>query len=136
MEKILEIKEIEGFKKNQSDSDWCSYDGFEIKTDKQSIKIGVSNEQSCCEDWGYFSSDDDLDQFIGSEIIEITIADTALNVEKLKENCEFLDAGDCMFINVSTTEGLLQFTAYNAHNGYYGHDAVLISDQLNHECDI
>ena len=64
-----------------------------------------------------------------------TTTDTALNVEKYNEECEFLDAGDCMFVNVNTTEGLIQFTAYNCHNGYYGHDAVLISKQLNEsEC--
>lgn len=32
-----------------------------------------------------------------------------------------------MFINVETTRGLLQFAAYNEHNGYYGHDVLLVS---------
>lgn len=40
---------------------------------------------------------------------------------------EDLDAGSAMFINVETTKGLLQFVAYNEHNGYYGHDVLLVS---------
>lgn len=32
-----------------------------------------------------------------------------------------------MFINVETTNGLLQFVAYNEHNGYYGHEVKLVS---------
>ena len=33
-------------------------------------------------------------------------------------------------------DGYLQFVAYNSHNGYYGHEAVLISKQLNYEEDL
>ena len=40
---------------------------------------------------------------------------------------EDLDAGSAMFINVETTKGLLQFAAYNEHNGYYGHGVKLVS---------
>jgi hypothetical protein len=40
---------------------------------------------------------------------------------------EDLDAGSAMFINVETTKGLLQFVAYNEHNGYYGHEVKLVS---------
>ena len=40
---------------------------------------------------------------------------------------EDLDAGSAMFINVETTNGLLQFVAYNEHNGYYGHEVKLVS---------
>ena len=41
--------------------------------------------------------------------------------------CNLLDAGSAMFINVETTNGLLQFVAYNEHNGYYGHEVKLVS---------
>lgn len=42
-------------------------------------------------------------------------------VSNMKED---LDAGSAMFINVETTRGLLQFAAYNEHNG---HDVLLVS---------
>ena len=31
-----------------------------------------------------------------------------------------------MFINVETTNGLLQFAAYNEHNAYYAHEVKLV----------
>ena len=41
--------------------------------------------------------------------------------------------GGVMFVNITTSKGVLQFVAYNEHNGYYGHSACVISKQLNHE---
>ncbi len=58
--------------------------------------------------------------------------DNALNNTKIEE-LESLESGGAMFVHLETSEGLLQFVAYNSHNGYYGHDAVLVSKQLNHE---
>lgn len=57
---------------------------------------------------------------------KLLILITALGtiVSNMKED---LDAGSAMFINVETTNGLLQFVAYNEHNGYYGHEVKLVS---------
>lgn len=105
-------------------------DGFIITTSEQSIKLGIENGQSCCEDWGYFMSEDDTNDFIGAELIDVKITDTLL-----KPNDEFDVNGmyerDVMFVNIETDRGLLQFVAYNEHNGYYGHEACIISKQLN-----
>lgn len=123
MEKILEIKE-QSFNLGK----YSDYDGYIIITDKQEIKFGISNSQSCCERWGYFSSEDDFKEFIGADLIDMETVDTVLNIGKLKD--EEVDVDDCMFINVKTSNGLLQFAVYNSHNGYYGHDIKLISNQL------
>jgi len=37
-----------------------------------------------------------------------------------------------MFVDLKTDRGKLQFVAYNEHNGYYGHEAEVICNQLNH----
>ena len=37
-----------------------------------------------------------------------------------------------MFVDIVTDRGVLQFVAYNIHNGYYGHEAKVISTQLEH----
>ncbi|MEO6282167.1 MAG: hypothetical protein ABIN80_22950 [Dyadobacter sp.] len=107
------------------------YEGFVIVTTEQQIKIGIQDGQYYCEKWGYLITNDNTMEFIGSELISIAVVDQALN-KKYIEEIESLDAGGAMFVNLETTAGLLQFVAYNAHNGYYGHDAVLISKQLNH----
>lgn len=129
MEKILRIEETT-FKNTKSY--WQSFDGFQIITDLQTIQIGISNIQCCCESFGCIITNDETKEFIGAELKSLAIVDTALNNKKIEE-LEYLDRGGVMFVNLETSEGLLQFVAYNAHNGYYGHEAVLVSKQLNHE---
>lgn len=129
MEKILKIEEK---KFKTKDSDWSSYDGFEITTNLQVIRIGISDYQSCCENYGCIITNDDCSDFINAELKSIEIVDEILD-HKIIEPIDDLYEGGAMFVNLETSEGLLQFVAYNAHNGYYGHDAVLLSKQLNHE---
>ncbi len=125
MEKIIAIDETSFSTKERS---WGGYEGYQIATDKQIIKMGISGGQSCCENFGYFMSNDNLSDFIGESITSIKVVDTALNIKDLEE--EHLDVEECMFVNFETTNGTLQFVAYNSHNGYYGHDAVIISEQI------
>lgn len=129
MEKILRIEETT-FQKVKDD--WQHFDGYQIITDQQTIKIGISNSQCCCESFGCLITNDETKDFIGAELKSLAIVDEALNKKEIEE-LEYLDCGGAMFVNFETSEGLLQFVAYNAHNGYYGHEAVLISKQLNHE---
>ena len=127
MEKILRIDDID-FK--TAENDWNSYEGFQIITDQQTIKIGISSGQCCCENFGCIVTNDDTSDFIGADLISVALVDTALNNKKI-EDLEYLDEVGAMFVNIETSKGLLQFVAYNSHNGYYGHEAVLISKQLN-----
>jgi len=122
METIIKIEETT-FKKTKDD--WSSFDGFVINTDKQVIKLGIENRQSCCENWGYFMTEDDLKEFEGAKLISITLTDTALKTKELEE--EYVEVDECMFVNLNTDKGLLQFVAY------YGHEAVVVSEILNHE---
>ena len=116
---------------NFARSSWDTYEGVEIITDKQAIRLGISSGQSCCENAGYFVSDD-VTPFIGAELIGLKITDTALKTYSPDEvpACDY--GGDVMFVDIETNRGVLQFVAYNDHNGYYGHEAIVVSDQLNH----
>jgi hypothetical protein len=127
MEKILRIEEAT-FKPEKSS--WAEYDGYQIITDNQTIQIGIENSQCCCESFGCIITNDETNEFIGAELIGISLTDTALNNKEIEE-LEYIECGDTMFVNLETNRGLLQFVAYNCHNGWYGHDAVLISKQLN-----
>lgn len=128
MEKILRIEETT-FK--QSPDDCIEYDGWQIITDQQTIKFGISNGQSCCESWGYLISNDTTDEFIGADLFSVSVVDEALNSKAMQDR--YTDEGGIMFVNLETSAGTLQFVAYNDHNGYYGHSAVLISNQLNEQ---
>lgn len=95
---------------------------YSITGEKEIKEKNFKNYQK----WGYLSSEDDFGSFIGSELKNVYVTDTKLEtiVPKMEED---LDAGSAMFINVETTKGLLQFAAYNEHNGYYGHGVKLVS---------
>jgi hypothetical protein len=76
------------------------------------------------------SSDDDLGQFIGSMLLSVDLTDDALkNIE-----VDFADIiehhhGGIQFVNFRTNTGMFQLVVYNAHNGYYGHDILIVKDQ-------
>jgi hypothetical protein len=123
IERILAIKDLEA----------TGYDGFVVATTQQEVTVGIDNGQSCCEDWGHFWTNDKPEEFIGAELLGISVVDEALNTRKLEEHCEYGVEGDgIMFVNFETSKGILQFTAYNSHNGYYGHEAFVKSQQLDH----
>jgi len=128
MEKILRIEKAV-FK--ESAKNWCDYEGYQIITDKQTIKLGIDNMRSCCENWGYFFSEDNLDEFIGAELLDIKLTDSQLKPAEFDTNNMY--EGGAMFVNIETSKGTLQFIAYNEHNGYYGHESCVISKQLTHE---
>lgn len=99
-------------------SDWReSYEGLIIETDKGSIKLVISDSQSCCEQWGalFFETPDDISQFVGAEILQIEDID-------IKRE-EFID--NETQLRITTDRGIIQYAIYNEHNGYYSHGTIL-----------
>lgn len=131
MEKILKIEETtfdQGKEWYQS-----GYDGLLVTTDKQVIKIGICNGQSCCENWGNFSTNDNIQDFVGAEILGLKLTDTSLNTKMIEDKFEYgFDEGDIQFVDIETNKGTLQYAVYNSHNGYYGHSIIIESEQLKH----
>lgn len=125
-EKILAIREvvIDG------------YEGYLIITDKQEIELGIQAGQDCCERFGYFMSEDNISEYIGANLIGIELTDTALNEAAMEaeqlHSPDWIYEGGIMFVDIKTDRGVLQFVAYNEHNGYYGHDARVKSTFLEH----
>lgn len=111
------------------------FKGYKITTNNQTIQFGISAEQFCCENHGYFSSEDNLNEFIGAELLDIQLTDTALNTKKLKKQ-GLSNQVQLMFVSFRTNKGVFQLTVYNDHNGYYGHDAVIISQQLTSKINL
>ena len=94
-----------------------SYEGLIIETDKGSIKLVISDSQSCCEQWGalFFETPDDVSQFVGAEILQIEDID-------IKRE-EFID--NETQLRITTDRGIIQYAIYNEHNGYYSHGTIL-----------
>jgi len=120
MEKINDIVEVSDV-----------FDGWRIITSEQLIEISISNESGCCERWGTICSEDDTEGFIGSELLAIKIVNAACEKMDVSEISEY--EGNSMFVDLETTNGLLQFCVYNCHDGYYGHTVKVVSKQLNYE---
>jgi hypothetical protein len=111
--------------------------GYKIITSNQEILLMIDNSASCCESWGWFWCNDNPRSFIGTEIKDIRLTNEALNQVYMSRNDldpseKYFDGGIC-YVNIETNRGILQFVAYNLHNGYYGHTAKIVSKQLNHE---
>lgn len=130
MEHIIDIRDYE------AKEGYRNVAGFEVVTDKQIIKLYIDNDSSCCERWGYFWCNDELRDFIGAELRSVSLTDTALNTAQMEVNNLNPDnryfEGNVMFVNLDTDRGVLQFVAYNEHNGYYGHEAKVQCTQLTH----
>lgn len=124
VEKIVMIETIE---------DDNGKSGFIVTTTEQDISLLIDSIQDCCESWGYFWCNDDVKEFVGAELYGVSITDTALNTKIVeREGADSRDEGDIMFVNLETNKGKLQFVAYNCHNGYYGHEAIVECKQLSH----
>jgi hypothetical protein len=105
-----------------------SYEGYLIQTDRQDIYILISADNQCCENFGYLSSDDDLDKFRGARLFDVVKTNTNLLTLPVEDG---LDEGDAIFVTLKTDKGDLQFAVYNGHNGYYGHGVIIYSEQLS-----
>lgn len=114
--------------------------GVIINTTKQTILIGIDNCHRCCENYGSFAvkneahidTNDDLREFVNANLLDIKVVDTSNSVialDYLKDEKVHLDSA--MFVNIYTSNGVLQFVMYNEHNGFYGHSITILSKQLS-----
>lgn len=101
--------------------------GYIVNTEKHRIQLLIENTQSCCENWGYMTSEDNPSDFVGAQFIDLKIVDDSHKVIDF-DDWEYLDEGKAVFINMETDKGVLQFVLYNSHNGYYGHDCRIVVD--------
>ena len=137
VEKIISIDCIDYWQHPHIEDRLIEADGYKITTNRQEIYILILGSQQCCETYGSFCSNDNPDDFIGAELVNICTTNTALETEVTSsEDLSSIKEEDAIFVNLETNKGVLQFTVYNEHNGYYGHDVLIQSNQLNWEDSI
>ena len=115
------------------------YSGYRLTlSDNNSIMFMIDSYQQCCESFGYLSTNDNIQDFIGSTIqkVEIVTGDNYTKSDLIisnyngKDTIE-VDVKECVFLIVTTDKGELTFAVYNAHNGYYSHDVkVFVGDKV------
>lgn len=122
-------------------------EGFEIKTNKQIIKILISPGQQCCESSGYMISEDNPEEFIGAEIKSVSVVEDVTYNKKIIAKldwylhrvvshedgsvCFDYESGGAEFVDIETNKGTFQIAVYNCHNGYYGHDILIKFNDVN-----
>ncbi len=104
-------------------------EGYKVVTDRHTYHVLIGSEQFCCETSGYLTSDDDIQQYIGAELREVRLTDTALNSARVEASDYYEDDGGIQFVYFVTDRGVLQLAVYNAHNGYYGHSVLIARDE-------
>lgn len=116
--------------------------GYEIHTDKQIITMLINNHSQCCEDWGVITTEDTLQDFVGARLLRIEFIDVNYDAHPLTEDRAIQDSingsfedFEAWFIDIHTSNGKLQFVLYNQHNGYYGHDVSIKSNQINRQAN-
>jgi len=80
--------------------------------DDTKIKL-FDDGQNCCE-VRYMRTDDDLEQFVGSELLDAEITDGP------EIDSDPYETHETQFLNIKTSIGIFTMTTHNEHNGYYG----------------
>jgi hypothetical protein len=130
-ETIVDIEEVVNFDSDRIPGLATNYrfiaDGFKIKTTIQDYYLLIENFQQCCEEWGYLHTEDNINDFVGAVVNEVTVMDTDDEIIDIESHVGSAESIDSVFITFHTEKGNLQFVAYNAHNGYYGHEVYIVT---------
>ncbi len=135
--KIVSITEV--FEQNSyplTANEGSSFNGFVVETENRIVMMAINDDQECCEDSGYFMTNENINDFIGHELLDVKITDIDLEEHPVVSEKLNTILGECivndtdrtsmiMFVTLTTSNGILQFVAYNNHNGYYGHLAYV-----------
>lgn len=115
--KIAKVEMVEGIK-NKWDGEHTEL----VFTMDDGYKMALWDDgQSCCES-RYMTTDDDLNRFIGAELLGAEIRD---GDEPPKEDYDNCDVHEVQFLIVHTSLGDITCVTHNEHNGYYGGFSVV-----------
>ena len=104
--------------------------GYQVTTNQHQYRVLIRDQPSCCEQWGYITSEDDLSGYVGSTLLAVKLTDTALRTAVMQELEETdFDCGGIQFVDFVTDKGVFQLAVYNSHNGYYGHRVRITKDE-------
>lgn len=107
------------------------YSGYLINLDNdRGCFVLIESGQFSYENSGYVISTDEPDDFIGAELLNVTLTSKALNTKQMMQELEDNEIveSEAVFVNFETSAGLFQIAVYNSHDGYYGHDVVIVYD--------
>lgn len=123
--KIKSIKEVYGVRI----AAYGECEGYEVETEENTFQVLIGSGQQCCEEYGYFESEDDLTYFVGTNLLEVNLTDIELNKKILEMANELSPFAGIQFVDFVTDKGTFQLAVYNSHNGYYGHSIYVTKNK-------
>jgi hypothetical protein len=129
IQKIVGIHEVSNIDPDTLVTDGKRFgmcDGYRVELSRLDYYVLIGNGQSCCENWGYMHSEDDIQSFVGATLLDVKLDGTPL--DRIVDKIPGQDEGGAMFVTFETDRGSFQLVAYNAHNGYYSHSAYVVRD--------
>ena len=111
------------------------FEGVCIQTNKRLIYFLIYNGQQCCEEWGYLSSPDNIKDFIGLKVENISGVGSPSEGFKKHTILHKYECNEFAILQIETDKGTLEWAVYNSHNGYYSHKViVIIGDIIKEDC--
>lgn len=109
-------------------------EGYRVTTTEQHIDLLIDAEGQCCEKFGYLWTNERPRDFVGATLLGVRSNGESIDGERSLD-ADYFDPHPndraAMFIDLLTDRGILQFVAYNEHNGSYEHLASVRSRQLD-----
>ena len=131
--KVDVIQSIEPVEEYDLDGD--TGDGYVVRTRLREIVVLISDDQGCCEQFGYMATSDNISDYIGASLLGVDVCEfdeDELGREYVTRSFPLdhpiLDPSESMeaaFIYLRTSAGALTLAVYNEHNGYYGHSVFI-----------
>jgi hypothetical protein len=109
-----------------------TWDGVVIFTEKEQIRLLVSNTQSCCERWGFQINDkeksitDEVKTFLFEHEISQVNWNHTREKKKVSQENEGHYACIDIFIGQKPNATSILVDVYCNHNGYYRHDLLTV----------
>ena len=92
---------------------------------KDNAALVILDDGQCCCEHRYIRTDDDISSLIGKKLKNIELKGTE------KNHIDILDYREIQFLEISTDQNFVTFSAHNENNGWYGGFSIEIREIFN-----
>lgn len=124
MEKV-EFKSILGCVFTRIEGGVVGGESISFIDDKNKLKYELVHEQDCCESVLIEDIEGDLNDLIGSEILQ-----SGEIISRMEENAKDYDSCTWTFYKIATVKGYVTIRFFGESNGYYSEEVDLFLSKL------
>lgn len=94
-------------------------------------RIEIFDDGQCCCESRYLTTDDDIHELVGKSLTKIETKEGPSIVDLAESDEKYLH--ETMFLEIWTNSSVINITAHNGHNGYYGGFCPTIEEKKGEE---